>query len=208
MARRGDACCASPCDTLASAQGFLSSYHRGSPAAARHRLKVSSQDGAGANGCGSGRMSVAFSLAWLKPSLELLQIGIDLHCKARGPCASTKVEPANDRPSPRSVLVQTSTRPPAAPGCRASFRRQLATARLLPFKPKEFVPMLSERGTVLVLGRALQAPEVMPDDAVQAHPGRLRLRRPRRTPKVGTPLLARRRSELLGTCSGEVVLVS
>ena len=35
--------------------------------------------------------------------------------------------------------------------------------------------MLSEHGTVLVLARALQAPEVMLDDVVQAHPGRLRL---------------------------------
>ena len=34
--------------------------------------------------------------------------------------------------------------------------------------------MLSERGTVLVLGRASQAPEVMLDDAVQARPGRHR----------------------------------
>ena len=73
-------------------------------------------------------------------------------------------------------------------GHRAGFRRQLATAGLLPFKAKEFVPMLSEHGTVLVLGRALQTPEVMLDDAVQAHLGRLRLRRPRRTPKVAVPL--------------------
>ena len=74
-----------------------------------------------ADGCGSGRMSVAFSLAWLKPPLELLQTGVDLRHKARGPCASTKVEPANDRPSLLSVLVQTSTRPSAAPGCQAGF---------------------------------------------------------------------------------------
>ena len=51
--------------------------------------------------------------------------------------------------------------------------------------------MLSERGTVFVLGRALQAPEVMLDDAVQEHPGRLRLRRLRRTPKVAVPLRPR-----------------
>ena len=56
-------------------------------------------------------MSVAFSLAWLMPPLELLQTGVDLRHKVRGPCASTKVEPAIDRPSPRSVLVQMSTRP-------------------------------------------------------------------------------------------------
>ena len=62
-------------------------------------------------------------------------------------------------------------------GHRADFLRQPATAGPLPFKAKEFVPMLSEHGTVLVLGRALQAPEVMLDDAVQARPGRLRLQR-------------------------------
>jgi len=42
--------------------------------------------------------------------------------------------------------------------------------------------MLSENGTVLVLERALQAPEVMLDDAVQARPGRLCLRRLRVLP--------------------------
>jgi len=121
VARRGDTCCVSLCDTSVSAQGFFSSNHRGPPPSARRRHKVSSQDGAGADGCGSGRMYVAFPLAWREPSLELLQTGVDLHRKARGPCASTKVEPANDRPSPRSVLVQTSTRPSAAPGCQAGF---------------------------------------------------------------------------------------
>ena len=59
-------------------------------------------------------------------------------------------------------------------GHRAGSRRQLATAGPLPFKAKEFVLMLSERGTVLVLKRAPQAPEVMLDDAVQARPDRLR----------------------------------
>ena len=119
----------------------------------------------GADGCDSGRMSVAFSLAWLKPPLELLQTGVDLHRKARGPCASTKVEPANDRPSPRSVLVQTSTRPSSAPGCQAGLGRQLATAGPLPFKAKEFVLMQTKHETVLVQRRAMQAPEVMLDDA-------------------------------------------
>ena len=57
---------------------------------------------------------------------------------------------------------------------RAGFRQQTAVAGPLPFKAKEFVLMLSERGTVLVLGRAPQAPEVMLDDAVQARPDRLR----------------------------------
>ena len=124
------------------------------PATTRCRLKVFSQAttrgplrrhgvgsrfplkmGPGADGYGSGRMSVAFSLAWLKPPFELLQTGVDLHRKAQGPYSSTNVEPVNDRPSPRSVLVQTSTRHSAAPGCQAGFStsrrgfcRQLATA--------------------------------------------------------------------------------
>ena len=60
---------------------------------------------------------------------------------------------------------------------RAGFRRQPATAGPLPFKAKEIVLMLSEHATVLVLGRALQAPELLLDEAVQARLGRLRLRR-------------------------------
>ena len=51
-------------------------------------------------------------------------------------------------------------------GHRAGFRRQLATAGLLPFKAKEDVLMLSEHETALVLRKALQSPEVMLDDAV------------------------------------------
>ena len=75
-------------------------------------------------------MSVAFSLAWLRPPLELLQTGVSLHCKARGSCASTKVEPANDRPSPRSVLVQTSTQPSDAPGRQDGFSTSRAAIGL------------------------------------------------------------------------------
>ena len=48
--------------------------------------------------------------------------------------------------------------------------------------------MPSERRTILVLGGALQAPEVMLDDAVQARPGRLRPQQLRRAPKVAAPL--------------------
>ena len=131
----------------------------------------------GADDCGSGRMSVAFSLAWLKPPLELLQTGVDLHRKARGPCASTKVEPAND--CPFSTLRARPNEHPSfccarvsswlqltMSGHRAGFRRQPATAGTLPFKAKEVVLMLSEHETALVLRRALQAPEVMLDDAV------------------------------------------
>src|SRR6185369_569480 len=73
-------------------------------------------------------------------------------------------------------------------GHRAGFQRQPAMTGPLPFKAKEFVPLLSEHGTVLVLGKALQAPEVMLDDAVQARPGRLCLQRLRGTHKVAIPL--------------------
>jgi len=115
----------------------------------------------------------------------LLQTG--LRHQARGPNASTKVEPANDRPSPRSVLIQMSTQLVVS-NHRAGFRRQTAAAGPLTFKAKEFVLMLYERGTVLVLGRAPQAPEVMLDDAVQARSERLRPQRLRRAPSVAVPL--------------------
>ena len=68
-------------------------------------------------------MSVAFSLAWCRPLLALLQTGGSPHRKARGPSTSTKEEPANDRPSPRSVLIQMSTQLVVS-NHRAGFRRQ------------------------------------------------------------------------------------
>ena len=119
-ARGGNACFPLPCGTLTSAQGFLSSNHLGPMrwhgVGSRFPLKMEP---------GAGRMSVAFSPAWRRPLLGLLQTGLDPRHKARGPCASTKVEPAIDRPSPRSVLVQTSTHPSAATGRQAS----LSTSR-------------------------------------------------------------------------------
>ena len=75
----------------------------------------------GADDCDSGKMTVAFSLAWLNPLSVLLQTGLDLCHEVRGPCVSTRRKPANDRPSPHSVLVQTSTHPSAAPGCQTGF---------------------------------------------------------------------------------------
>ena len=75
----------------------------------------------GADGCDSGKMTIVFSLAWLKPLSVLLQTGLDLCHEVRGPCVSTEGKLANDRPSPCSVLVQMSTRPSAAPGCHAGF---------------------------------------------------------------------------------------
>ena len=64
----------------------------------------------------------------------------------------------------------------------------MAMAGPLPFKAKEFLSMLYERGIVLVLGRAPQAPEVMLDDAVQARSERLRPQRLGRAPSVAVPL--------------------
>ena len=54
-----------------------------------------------------GKSTVASSLARTETLLVLLQTG-SRH-QARGPNASTKVVLANDRPSPRSVLIQMST---------------------------------------------------------------------------------------------------
>ena len=159
MVRRGGASCALSCGIPVSAQGFLSSNHRGLPAVAWRRLKVSSQDGAGADGCGSGRMSVAFPLAWLGPPLELLQTGGSPLRKARGPWTSTKEEPANDRPSLRSVLVQTSTRPSSALWCQVDSWQQQGHSHS---KSKNlFSCKLSMKQ---FLGKG--GPEVMLDDAV------------------------------------------
>ena len=54
-----------------------------------------------------GKSTIVSSLARTETLLVLLQTG-SRH-QARGPNASTKVELANDRPSPRSVLIQMST---------------------------------------------------------------------------------------------------
>ena len=54
-----------------------------------------------------GKLTAVSALARTESLSVLLQTG-PRH-QARGPNASTKVEPANDRPSPCSVLIQTST---------------------------------------------------------------------------------------------------
>ena len=126
-------------------------------------------------------MSVAFSLAWLKPPLELLQTGISLHRKARGQGAGALCQHqggAGERP-PFSMLRAHPNKHPSFRCAResswlqltvsshqAGFRRQLSTAGPLPFKAKEFVLMQSKHETILVQRKALQAPEVMLDDAV------------------------------------------
>ena len=53
------------------------------------------------------KSTIVSSLARTESLSVLLHTG-SRH-QARGPNASTKVEPANDRPSPRSVLIQMST---------------------------------------------------------------------------------------------------
>ena len=125
-----------------------------------------------------GKFTVVSSLARTESLLVLLQTGF--RHQARGPNASTKIEPAHDRPSPRSVLIQMSTQLVMS-NHRAGFRRQTAAAGSLPFKAKEFVSMLPRHMTVLRQGRALRAPEVMLDDVVQARLGCLCLRRLWRT---------------------------
>ena len=84
---------------------------------------------------GTGRMPVAFSLAWLKPSLELLQTGIDLPRKARGglcqhqggagerpPFSTLRARP-NEHPSIRCARVSSWLQLTMS-GHRAGFRRQ------------------------------------------------------------------------------------
>ena len=94
---------------MMSAQGFLSTRSPEPTTVARGKLTVDS----------SLPRTESLSV------LVLLQTG--LRHQARGPNASTKVEPANDRPSTRSVLIQTSTQLVMS-GHRAGLRRQTATA--------------------------------------------------------------------------------
>ena len=68
-----------------------------------------------------GKFTVVSSLARTESLSVLLQTG-SRH-QARGPNASTKDEPANDRPSPRPVLIQMSTQLVVG-NHRAGFRRQ------------------------------------------------------------------------------------
>ena len=98
-----------------------------------------------------GKLTVVSALGRTESLSVLLQTG-PRH-QARGPNASTKVEPVNDRPSPRSVLIQMSTQLVMSDH-RAGFRRQTAPAGPLPFKAKEFVSMLPRHMTVLRQGRA------------------------------------------------------
>jgi len=157
------------CGGMASAQGFLSTWSLEPTAIPEEvgRVVVSSPAPPGVLGAAADRTP--------PPG-------------AGAPGASTKDKPANDRPSPRSVLVHTSTHSPAAPGWKTSFyhcerqagwppvarRRRLGAS---PIQSQRICLMLLKHMTALRQGAAPRAPEVMLDDAVQAHPGRLRLRR-------------------------------
>jgi len=172
-----------------SAQGFLSSNGHASSAAAWRRLKAFSQHGAWSRR--PSRRKLAESSYRLRRHPRCLVLGAatdrtpPLGAGASG--ASTKDKPANDRPSPHSVLVHTSTHFPAAPGrkdssCRSGGRRlapgggrrrQGASS----IQSQRICLMLPKHMTALRQGVAPRAPEVVLDDAIQAHLGRLRLRR-------------------------------
>jgi hypothetical protein len=157
---RGDASCASPCAIPASAQGFLSSNHRGSPAAARRRLEVSSQDGAW-SWKDVGRLLPRLAQALLGAAADRRQPppqGAGALCQHQGG--------AGERPSFSTLRARPNEHP--------SFHRRLIAAGPPPFKAKEVVLMQTKHETVLIQRRALQAPEVMLDDAAQARLGRLR----------------------------------
>ena len=76
-----------------------------------------------------GKSTAVSSFARTESLSVLLQTG-SRH-QARGPNASTKVEPANDRLSPRSVLIQMSTQLVMSDH-RAGFRRRLGHSHSKP----------------------------------------------------------------------------
>jgi len=161
-----------PCDTSVSAQGFLSSNHLGSPAVARHRLEVSSQDGAWSRKdvCRLPPRLAQASLGAAADRRRPLLRGAGAPCQRQGgagerpPFSTLRARP-NENPSFRCARL-SSWLQHIEGRHRAGFRRQLATAGPLPFKAKEVVLMPTKHETVLVQRRALQAPEVMLDDAV------------------------------------------
>jgi len=169
---RGDACCASPYAIPVSAQGFLSSNHSGSPAVAQRRLEVPSQDGAWSRKdvCRLRPRPAQAILGAAADRRQPLSPGSGALCQHQGkagerPPFSTLRARLNEHPTFR--CARTSSWFQHIKGSlRAGFRRQLAVAGPLPFKAKEFVLMQTKHETVLVQKKALQAPEVMLDDAV------------------------------------------
>jgi len=168
-------------------QGFLSSNGHASSTVAWRRLKAFSQHGSW--GQRPSRRKLALSSCRLRHHprcLVLLQTG-PRH-QARGPLA---LAPRTSRRTtallhaPCSsirapvLLLRQGGRPgsTAASGRRAGSRWQTATAGASPIQCQRICLMLPKHMTALRQGVALRAPEVMLDDAVQAHPGRLHLRR-------------------------------
>ena len=160
MVRGGNAYFPLPCGTLASAQGFLSSNHQGPPAAAQHRLEVSSQDGAWSRK----------DVCRLLPRLAQAPLGAAADRRRPPPQGAGALcqhqGGAGNRPPFTTLRARPNEHPSFENGLWAGLRWQLTTAGPLPFKAKEFVLMQTKNETVLVQRRALQAPEVMLDDAV------------------------------------------
>ena len=91
---------------------------------------------------------------------------------AGAPGASTKDKPANDRTSPRPAPVLLLRKGVWFPSADDDGGRGAS-----PTQSQRICLMLPKHVTALRQGGVPRAPEVMLDDAVQAHPGRLRLRR-------------------------------
>ena len=151
QSRRGGAQAEAPLGAAAptSTQGFLSSNGHASSAVAWRRLKAFSQHGAWSRRPSWRKLAVSsYRLRHHPRCLVLLQTGPR---QVRGPLArAPRTSRRNDRPSPHSVLVHTSTHSPAAPGRKASSCRSGWQAGWLPvadsggrgplpFKAKEFV---------------------------------------------------------------------
>ena len=132
-----------------------------------------------------GKSTAVSSLTKTKTLLVLLQTGF--RYQARGLTPAPRLSRRTTALLHAPCIIQMSTQLVMS-NHRAGFRRQTAAAGPLPFKAKEFVSMLPRHMTVLRQGRAPRAPEVMLDDAVQARPGCLRLRRLWRNSKVAVPL--------------------
>jgi len=84
----------------------------------------------GADGHGSGEVDGRLLTRLAQASLGAAADRPRPPPRGAGACAGAEEEPANDRPSPRSVLVQTSTRPSAATGRQASFSTSRAAIGL------------------------------------------------------------------------------
>ena len=155
-----------------SAQGFLSSNGHASSAVAWRRLKDFSQHGAWSQRPSRGKLTVSSCRLRHRPRfLVLLQTG-PRH-QARGPLA---LAPRTSRRT--TALLHASHRSiccARVSGLHRQRRRQGEGASSI--QSQRICLMPCKHVTALRQGGVPRAPEVMLDDAVQAHPGRLRLRR-------------------------------